>query len=355
MRTTPAASSGIRDSWRTNREERGEANGERDGCGSRAGGALPQEGQQEGRDSRRVPREIGGRRTPPVRLVIKSNETGGGAGSVLQSGETRDGESSAIKGEETRGGSATFLAHPLTRMLRLSETAQDTPRPVVLRTWWIELTRVRGPRTGNLERLGAIASFAASNAPRRTNRESSFSGKGRNHRGRRTIPGRVGVVGGGGGSSRWATPSPPTNRRSLPRGEPRQNDPAATQRARLPAISRAITNPRPTRLTRVPRRSGRDEHQGARRTRRHVRHAARLDRHESLAVPRSRLPYTGEFDPPRSQPHWPRSVLLRIAQSHHPRQRMSRKHCRTASRPLALDLGARAVPGLLALDDQRDP
>ena len=47
-----------------NRGERGEVHGERDGCGRRAGGALPQEGQQKGKDAGRVPREFGGQETP---------------------------------------------------------------------------------------------------------------------------------------------------------------------------------------------------------------------------------------------------------------------------------------------------
>ena len=47
-----------------NRGGRFAANEGRDGCGRRAGGALPQEGQQEGRDGGRVPRENRRQETP---------------------------------------------------------------------------------------------------------------------------------------------------------------------------------------------------------------------------------------------------------------------------------------------------
>ena len=57
-----------------------------------------------------------------------------------------------------------------------------------------------------------------------------------------------------------------------------------------------------------------------------VRRTARFVRRASVAVPRSRTPYTGEFDSPRSQHHKPQCVLCRFAQSQHPRQRMCQKH-----------------------------
>ena len=148
----------------------------------------------------------------------------------IQGNETGGGMDSEIRGNETGDGSAVFPANPLTRILRLSATQQDTPRPVGWRSWWIELTRVRGPRPGNCERLVATTSFAESNAARRTNWESGFFGKGGNHSRHGTIP-RVG------GGSWWGHGSPHLVVRPIP-----------SNRAVLagPSVGSKCRGPRPT-------------------------------------------------------------------------------------------------------------
>ena len=187
------------------------------------------------------PASSGDRRPRRIPLGIRSNETGGGAGSVLRC-------------EETGDGSAVFMAHPLTRMLRLSETAQDTPRPVALRTGWIELTRVRGLRTGTGDRLVANEARRTSNVTPRP-RPGSSHGEPRAQ--------RRNWVSGEGGTHRHpsTTPHPPGGL-SCP----------------LDGCTLSLRNP-----IRSPRDGRRGERGG---------------RNESFAVPRSQPSYTGEFDPP---------------------------------------------------------
>ena len=112
----------------------------------------------------------------------------------------------------------------------------------------------------------------------------------------------------------WGDPPHSTIRPAFPHDEPYQDGPSSAARGRRRMPSPVITEPRSGSFARILQRADRDEHRGALRTRRHGRRAARLVRHESFAVPRSRTPYSVRFDPPRSQHHWPWCVLLRGAQ-----------------------------------------
>ena len=135
----------------------------RDGCGRRAGGALPQERQQDGED--------GGAGT------ARHPETGDPYGLGLSSGQ-RDGGRGGLRDQERRDARRSELCNPERQDARrfgsvsgtsadadvaLSATRRDTPRPVALRSWWIEPDGVRGPRTGNRERLVANEARRASN------------------------------------------------------------------------------------------------------------------------------------------------------------------------------------------------
>ena len=281
-----------------NRGDRGAANEGRDGCGRRAGGALPQEEQPEGKDGGRVPRVIRRPETPT-----------GPAGHQGRKDQGRCGLCAPVPPDARRFGSVSGSSADADDAL--SATQQDTPRPVGLRTWWIELTRVRGRRTGNRERLAATEARRESNGARRSS----------------PISRRKGATGGGagqspGGGSRVGVTAPrplgyaphllESSRDPARRAPSKRSLSDSARPSRMP--SPAITEPRSRSFAGVLQRAEIDEHRGARRTQRHGRRAARFGRREPFAVPRSPPSYTGEFDPPRSQPHWPWGVLLRGAQ-----------------------------------------